>query len=151
MRIDQCSRTCARVRMLQDSTARFRQAMIAELDSNLLAERALHSNTVLQLKRELDEVRGLANTYRQSIEAKDGVIAGLRAGLAAEQVRCEAVAESYEQRSAELEREREQFKLAKADRHYADTLQRRCFRAIHGIIQARWKVGRPPCGTRLSV
>ena len=123
----------------EETLHRFRYDLIQELNFKMKAERAQHASTVQGLRLELEEVKELLQTYTLSAQSKDVVIQDLKSALANEQHKVVRMSQEYTAKKRGLADDREQFLEFKAARHYEDTLKRRHFRALHGVIQSRWK------------
>eukprot|EP00039_Didymoeca_costata_P004053 m.71108 g.71108 ORF g.71108 m.71108 type:complete len:523 (-) comp12211_c0_seq1:100-1668(-) len=119
--------------------SRFRTDLAQAMLNTFEEERRRYTQETYQLRKELEEVKEIARTYRTSAQSKESVIEELKSALSNEQNRAAKIESEYNEKQQALEDAEEEFKLRKAETHYHFLLKRRCFVALAGIIKGRWK------------
>lgn len=122
--------------------AEFSQTKIRILEHHrhqMMKQKDVYSGDMRRQVDETESVKELLNTYEQSIERKDQVIANLTASLQSHRDKMEIQKSFSEWKIKHNDVKREGFASNLAYRHYHRTLQRKVWDAWHSLVEARWR------------
>eukprot|EP00041_Stephanoeca_diplocostata_P017908 m.369726 g.369726 ORF g.369726 m.369726 type:complete len:470 (+) comp20854_c0_seq1:187-1596(+) len=102
------------------------------------AKEALRAR-IEQLQREVEELTELVQSYMQSAEAKDVVIANLKEDLEKEKWGIVQREQRFEERQEGFEQHVERVNMSFARRHHTAVLMRKTLRALHSVVRSKWR------------
>ncbi|XP_077318681.1 centrosomal protein POC5 isoform X3 [Lithobates pipiens] len=98
-----------------------------------------HAEHITHLSNQIDNLKGLLQTYETSIRRKDEVISNLTHALEKHKEKIELMRAFTHWRLQQIEARKEDYACSLADRHYRKVLLKNSWRTWHSVIEVNWK------------
>ncbi|CAI9624458.1 unnamed protein product, partial [Staurois parvus] len=98
-----------------------------------------HAEHITHLSNQIDNIKGLLQTYETSIRRKDEVISNLTHALEKHKEKIELMRAFTHWRLQQIEARQEDYACSLADRHYRKVLLKNSWRTWHSAIEVNWK------------
>ncbi|XP_040197146.1 centrosomal protein POC5 isoform X2 [Rana temporaria] len=98
-----------------------------------------HAEHITHWSSQIDNLKGLLQTYETSIRRKDEVISNLTHALEKHKEKIELMRAFTHWRLQQIEARQEDYACSLADRHYRKVLLKNSWRTWHSVIEVNWK------------